>query len=66
LKLDPATAHVPVVVLSSLPQKNETKLKAEGAIAYFEKSKLGLQNGSETLISLVGKALHADLTARGN
>ncbi len=55
LQSDPATANTPVVVLSSLPQSNEQKLKGEGAVAYFEKSKLDLENDSEALIRLVAE-----------
>jgi len=40
LKADPATAHIPVVVLTSLPQSNEQKLKLEGAAGYLVKSDL--------------------------
>src|SRR5690242_9959319 len=49
LKLDPVTAKIPVVVLSSLSQKNESKLKHDGAAAYFEKSKLDLDSSSTPL-----------------
>ena len=38
LKRDPATASIPVVVLTGLSQKNERKLRAEGAAAFIEKS----------------------------
>lgn len=57
LKNDPLTAEIPVVVLSSLPQKNETRLKKDGAAAYFEKSKLGLDTDSQSLIQVVIEAL---------
>jgi CheY-like chemotaxis protein len=57
LKNDPATARIPVVVLSSLPQKNEAKVMKEGAAAYFEKSKLHFNSGSHTLIQVVKEAL---------
>lgn len=40
LKRDPATARIPVIVLSGLPQRNEAKLTLEGAANYFEKSRL--------------------------
>jgi CheY-like chemotaxis protein len=40
LKRDPATARIPVVVLTSLSQKNEAKLLREGAAAFLEKSLL--------------------------
>jgi CheY-like chemotaxis protein len=47
LKGDPATAKIPVIILSSLPQKNEQKLVAAGAAAYLEKSSLALDRSSE-------------------
>ena len=55
LRSDPATAAIPVVVLSSLPQTNEKKLKGEGAVAYFEKSRLDLDNDSEALVQMVAE-----------
>jgi diguanylate cyclase len=57
LRKNPITSAIPVIVLSSLPQKNETKLKKDGATAYVEKSKLELHKQSETLIQIVKKAL---------
>ena len=57
LKLDPVTAKIPVVVLSSLSQKNESKLKHDGAAAYFEKSKLDLDSSSTPLVDMVKKVL---------
>jgi CheY-like chemotaxis protein len=40
LKVDPVTAGIPVIILSSLSQKNEAMLIKAGAAAYFEKAKL--------------------------
>ena len=60
LKGDPATAGVPVVVLSSLPQKNAAKLMQEGATAYFEKSKLELDKNSSALLHVVEVALQVN------
>jgi CheY-like chemotaxis protein len=57
LKKGPATAQIPVVVLSSLAQKNEAKLKKDGASAYFEKSKLHLDTDSRVLLEVVRGAL---------
>lgn len=57
LKNSPLTAHIPVIVLSSLSQKNEAKLKKVGATAYFEKSQLGLDQHSESLIHIVKRTL---------
>lgn len=57
LKGDPITAQIPVVVLSSLSQKNEARLKKDGAAAYFEKSKLHLDTDSQALLQVVKAAL---------
>ena len=57
LKKNPVTAQIPGVVLSSLSQKNETKLKQDGATAHFEKSKLHLDTDSQALIEVVKKAV---------
>lgn len=53
LKDDALTAHIPVVVLSSLPQSNEIRLKKEGAAAYFDKSALGLHRDSDAIVKIV-------------
>lgn len=53
LKADAATAAIPVIVLSSLSQKNEEKLKEAGAAAYFEKEALHLDKGSGALLEIV-------------
>lgn len=58
LKNNPLTTLIPVIVLSSLPQKNETKLKKEGATAYFEKAQLDLAKHSESLVDIVKKTLN--------
>jgi CheY-like chemotaxis protein len=57
LRNNELTALIPVIVLSSLPQKNEHKLKKEGAIAYFEKSQLELGRNSESLVNIVKSTL---------
>ncbi len=53
LKENPATMHIPVIVLTSLSQKNEEKLLSEGAAAYFEKSALSLDQNSSRLSDMV-------------
>ena len=40
LKGDPLTTDIPIIILSSLSQQNEERLKKAGAVAYFEKAKL--------------------------
>jgi two-component system alkaline phosphatase synthesis response regulator PhoP len=57
LKADPSTAMIPVIVLSSLSQKNEEKLRAAGAAAYLEKSNLALEQNSSELSRTIAKVL---------
>ena len=57
LKENPATLHIPVIVLSGLSQRNEEKLLKEGAAAYFEKGALDLENHSERLVTAVQAVL---------
>lgn len=57
LKHNALTTLIPVIVLSSLPQKNEDRLKKAGATAYFEKSQLGLDQHSESLINIIKRTL---------
>jgi CheY-like chemotaxis protein len=57
LKANPATQHIPVIVLTSLSQKNEERLLSEGAAAYFEKSRLGLDQNSDRLAATVETVL---------
>lgn len=57
LRKNPITSAIPVIVLSSLPQKNESQLKRDGATAYVEKSKLDSDNQSQTLIQVVKQVL---------
>ena len=53
LKGNSLTHPIPVVVLSGLSQRNETRLKMIGAAAYFEKSKLDLDQDGRALIQAV-------------
>ena len=46
LKQDRRTEHIPVVILTSLSQKNEAKLLQAGAAAYVMKSDKRLENDS--------------------
>ena len=61
LKQDPATADIPVVVLSSLSDKNREKLIGAGAEEYVEKNSLT----SPTGINLLPKLLE-DIICRIN
>jgi CheY-like chemotaxis protein len=66
LRTTPLTAQVPVVVLSSLPQSNEARLKKDGATAYIDKSTLALDQHSESLSNIVKRVLHEQEVADGN
>jgi putative two-component system response regulator len=57
LKSNPATIGIPVIVLTSLSQKNEEKLLHDGAAAYFEKSTLELDKSSDRLAEAVDTVL---------
>jgi len=57
LKKNPLTASIPIIVLSGLPQKNEAKLMKEGATAYFEKSRIELDQHGESLVQLIKRTL---------
>ena len=57
LKKGALTAAIPVIVMSSLPQKNEIKLIKAGATAYIEKSAMALDQHSESLLKIVKKIL---------
>jgi DNA-binding response OmpR family regulator len=48
------TARIPVIILSTLPQVNEAKLKLAGAAGYFEKSRLlDDKNGEKIFLEML-------------
>jgi adenylate cyclase len=55
LRMDPQTASIPVMVMTSLPKTNEGKLVRDGATSYFEKSELMLHKGSTVFVEEVEK-----------
>lgn len=57
LKNNVLTAAIPVIVMSSLPQKNEAKLIKEGATAYIEKSTMESDQHSSFLLNIVKTTL---------
>jgi CheY-like chemotaxis protein len=57
LKQDSHTAHIPVIVLSSLSGRNKDKLVREGALTYFEKSSALLENDAAALVKVVTSAV---------
>jgi CheY-like chemotaxis protein len=64
LKANPATMDIPVIVLTSLSQKNEERLLSEGAAAYFEKSTLQLDKNSNRLAAAIEAVLARIESAR--
>ena len=67
LKKDPATKRIAVIVLTGLSQKNESRLRQDGACAFLEKAELGLDKGCEAfLVALAGiiRELKLDVRAR--
>jgi CheY-like chemotaxis protein len=65
LKKDPATLHIPVIVLSGLSQKNEAKLLQSGAAAYFEKSEKMWDQGLSGLLGLIEQVVVASKHPKG-
>ena len=57
LKKDPATAAIPVIVLSSLSQKNAQQLEKDGASGFIEKSDLMVSTGSTSLLAAIERIL---------
>jgi two-component system alkaline phosphatase synthesis response regulator PhoP len=57
LKSNPATMAIPVIVLSSLSQRNERKLKQAGAVEYLEKASLDLEKHPDRLAEAVETVL---------
>lgn len=68
LKAIPETSDIPVVALTSLSQKNETKLRCAGAAAFYQKPESGIEHGAQSLIGLVRQVLaenrHSRATGR--
>jgi len=57
LKKDPATAAIPVMMLTSLSQKNAKQFENDGAISFFEKSDSMLGKGPGSLFAAVDRIL---------
>src|SRR5579859_2348952 len=49
LKKEPATAEIPVIVLTGLSQKNAERLRRDGAFAFLAKADLALDRGAAPL-----------------
>jgi CheY-like chemotaxis protein len=51
LKKDPATSGIAVVAFTGMSSRNAERLQQEGAVAYLEKSELGMERGCERLLA---------------
>ena len=57
LKKDPQMKSIAVVAFTGLSQKNSERLKKDGAIAFLDKADLGLDRGSEGLLTALSGIL---------
>jgi CheY-like chemotaxis protein len=57
LKGNLSTECTPIIVLTGLSQKNESRLKKAGAAAFLEKDALDLQNGAAALLVAIEKVM---------
>ena len=55
LKKDPLTQGIAVVAFTGLSQKNSERLKKDGAIAFLDKADLGLEKGSQNLLTALAE-----------
>jgi CheY-like chemotaxis protein len=55
LKKDPATATIPVVVLTGLSQTNAERLRRDGAFAFLAKADLALDQDAAPLLAALKK-----------
>ena len=55
LKKEPATATIPIVVLTGLSQTNAERLRGDGALAFLTKADLALDQGAEPLLVAIRK-----------
>jgi CheY-like chemotaxis protein len=57
LKDDPATADIPVMMLTGLSRKNAKQLEKDGASGFFEKSDSMLGKGPQSLLASIDRIL---------
>jgi len=57
LKNDPKTTHIPVIALTGLSQKNESRLMQSGAAGFYHKSEIGIEQGTASLLELIRTVL---------
>jgi CheY-like chemotaxis protein len=64
LKGNLSTATTPILVLTGLSQKNESRLKKAGAAAFLEKDALDLENGAPALLVAIDNVMATSIAAR--
>ena len=57
LKNDPKTTDIPVIALTGLSQKNESRLMQSGAAGFYHKSETGIEEGTGSLLELIRTVL---------
>lgn len=57
LKQDASTSKIPVIVLTGLSQKNESRLRKAGAAAYIEKSAIDFGKDANILLQTIASIL---------
>lgn len=57
LKKDPTTAGIAVVAFTGLSQKNASRLRKDGAVAFLDKADLALDKGSDALLLALAQIL---------
>ena len=64
LKQKPPTADIPVLIISSLPEKNGQKLMQEGAAGYFEKGSMTPEKLENAISGILKKQLLVPLISQ--
>ena len=64
LKGNLSTERTPIIVLTGLSQKNESRLKKSGAAAFFEKDALDLENGATALLVAIDTVMGTSLQGK--
>jgi len=57
LKNDPKSTQIPVIALTGLSQKNESRLMQSGAAGFYHKSESGIEEGTGSLLELIRTVL---------
>ena len=64
LKQNPSTADIPVLIISTLSEKNGQKLMQEGAVGYFEKGAMTPEKLENAISGILKKRLLVPLISQ--